>query len=60
MKNRHNPIHIGADPFVLLHEDKYYMYATNCPDEGYLVSVSDNLIDWEEKGFCLKKTGCYR
>lgn len=50
-----NPIHIGADPFILLHEDKYYLYATNCMDEGYLVSVSDNLCDWEEMGFCLKK-----
>ena len=54
-KENINPIHIGADPFILLHKNKYYLYATNCMNEGYMVSVSDNLIDWEEKGFCLKK-----
>ena len=49
-----NPICEGADPFILLHDGKYYHYATNAPD-GYLVYESDNLVDWENKGYCLRK-----
>jgi len=50
-----NPVCEGADPFILLHDGKYYLYATTCPDKGYLISVSDDLVNWEEKGFCLNK-----
>lgn len=51
-----NPVcNNAADPFVLLHDGKYYLYATNAASEGYKVSVSDDLITWEDKGFCLKK-----
>lgn len=49
-----NPICEGADPFILLHEGKYYLYSTNAPD-GYLVYESDDLAHWENKGYCLRK-----
>ncbi len=49
-----NPICEGADPFILLHEGKYYLYSTNAPD-GYLVYESDDLTHWENKGYCLRK-----
>ncbi len=49
-----NPICEGADPFILLHAGRYYLYSTNAPD-GYLVYESDNLSDWENKGYCLRK-----
>jgi len=53
-KNYRNPICEGADPFILLHDGKYYLYSTNAPD-GYLVYESDNLADWENRGYCLRK-----
>ena len=49
-----NPLMEGADPFILTHENKYYLYATNA-DDGFRVFVSENLSDWEDKGYCLKK-----
>lgn len=49
-----NPICEGADPFILLHDGKYYHYATNAPD-GYLVYESDDLVRWENRGYCLRK-----
>ena len=42
-----------GDPFILLHEDKYYMYATSAPD-GFKVFTSLDLINWEEAGYCYK------
>ena len=53
-KSFKNPIYQGADPFILLYENKYYAY-TSGGDDGNKVMISDNLIDWEDKGFCLKK-----
>ena len=50
-----NPVCEAADPFVLYHEGKYYLYATTCSDKGYIIHVSDDLATWEEKGFCLEK-----
>jgi hypothetical protein len=54
-----NPIMPGADPFVLLHEDRYYMYCTNSDDKGtdlgYFVYESEDLVNWENKGLCLDK-----
>ena len=44
----------AADPFVLLYNDKYYLYATNASD-GFKVLESDDLINWTDKGYCLKK-----
>lgn len=70
MENRFpNPIMPGADPFVLLHEGKYYMYCTRENEtepeahndfptavgkqDGYMVYESQDLQTWENKGFCL-------
>lgn len=50
-----NPIYESADPFVLYHDGKYYLYATYCSDQGYYIRVSDDLVNWEEKGMCLEK-----
>ena len=48
-KTYKNPICEGADPFVLLHDGKYYLYATNAKD-GFKVSESDDLINWADRG----------
>ena len=50
-----NPVCEAADPFVLLYEGKYYLYATTSEDKGYIISVSDDLANWQECGFCLEK-----
>lgn len=42
-----------GDPFILLHDGTYYMYATSAPD-GFLYFKSDNLIDWENCGYAYK------
>jgi len=42
----HHPVPFG-DPFIMLHEDKYYAYGTSSPD-GIRVYVSDDLITWTE------------
>ena len=49
-----NPIAQGADPFILLHNGKYYLYSTNDPD-GYRVRESDDLVSWTDRGYCLHK-----
>jgi len=53
-----NPFFPGADPFLLTHEGKYYLYCTDesglAPD-GFLVYQSEDLIQWENKGYCLHK-----
>lgn len=38
-----------ADPHVIRHEGKYYMYPTT-DSRGYEVFVSDDLVRWENKG----------
>lgn len=50
-----NPIAGGADPFILLHDGKYYLYATNFSDGGFKVQVSDDLVNWSEETVALKK-----
>ena len=59
MKTYQNPVFQTSDPFVLLHEGKYYLYTSNAEENtieyGYKVFVSDDLIAWEDKGLCLKK-----
>ena len=61
----------GADPFVLLHEGKYYLYCTTENDkklgqsnafdtcvgdkDGIYVYESEDLVTWEKKGLCLNK-----
>ncbi|MBP7949331.1 MAG: glycoside hydrolase family 43 protein [Verrucomicrobiales bacterium] len=41
----------AADPHVLLHEGRYYLYPTT-DGRGYDVFVSDDLIRWEQKPKC--------
>ncbi|MGH7811242.1 MAG: glycoside hydrolase family 43 protein, partial [Candidatus Binatia bacterium] len=53
-KTYRNPIidRIGpADPHVIRHEGKYYMYPTT-DGKGYDVFVSDDLVHWEQKPKC--------
>ena len=54
-----NPVARGADPYILLHEGKYYLYSTNAPTSGYQVSVSDDLAQWVDHGYCLKADDVY-
>ena len=49
-----NPLMEGADPFVLAHNGKYYLYSTNSND-GFRVFESSDMAKWEDKGYCLKK-----
>lgn len=48
-----NPMLEGADPFVLRHGDKYYLYATNA-EEGFRVYSSADFSAWEDCGLCLR------
>ena len=66
-----NPIMPGADPFIVPYEGKYYLYCTPENDrplvksnafdtnvgeeDGITVYESNDLIHWENKGYCLKK-----
>ncbi len=47
-----------GDPFVLLFEDTYYMYATSSPN-GFHVYSSEDLITWRDRGLCYKKKGSF-
>ncbi|MBQ7011161.1 MAG: family 43 glycosylhydrolase [Clostridia bacterium] len=49
-----NPVAVGADPFVLTHDGKYYMYSTNAANSGYVVYYSDDLVNWFSGGYCLR------
>ena len=54
-KTYKNPIFTNiADPFVLLHNGRYYLYATTA-DDGFKVFESDDLVNWTDKGYCLRK-----
>lgn len=57
MNKFNNPYFPAADPFVLLHEGKYYLYFTNeeGPQDGYYVYTSSDLINWKNEGYCLRK-----
>lgn len=44
-----------GDPFILKHEDRYYMYATSMPDSGFLVWESENLVDWDNGNLVYSK-----
>lgn len=43
-----------ADPFILLHENRYYAYGTSA-DDGIAVWVSEDLKTWKKAGLALKK-----
>lgn len=49
-----NPLVLGADPFLLVHEGKYYLYSTNS-SEGFRVFVSDDCASWTDGGLALSK-----
>ncbi|MBE6607572.1 MAG: 1,4-beta-xylanase [Ruminococcaceae bacterium] len=61
--NMKNPLFLGADPFILYWEGKYYVYPTaqvhgsenTLADMGYQVYVSEDLENWENKGFALSR-----
>jgi beta-xylosidase len=38
-----------GDPFVLKHENTYYMYCTTNGEEGFRVWQSKNLVDWTDQ-----------
>ena len=50
----HNPVMEGADPFILVHGNKYYLYFTKESD-GFKVYESSDLLNWEDEGYCLRK-----
>jgi GH43 family beta-xylosidase len=55
-KTYQNPLKISGigDPFILRASDGiYYLYATSAKD-GFLCWSSENLIDWEERGYCYR------
>lgn len=43
----------SADPFVLLYEGKYYLYATSS-DSGFKVFTSPDMSRWKEEGWALR------
>ncbi len=47
-----------GDPFVLLYEDTYYMYATSSGD-GFRVWTSRDLKSWEDRGLCYRREGSF-
>ena len=50
-----NIIDIG-DPFILVHNNTYYMYSTiSRAKDGFKCFSSKNLIDWEDNGFVYSK-----
>ena len=51
-----NPLMINADPYILLFEGKYYLYATNeqkGSHTGFEVFVSDDMSEWTNGGYVL-------
>ena len=57
-----SPVPLG-DPFILLHDGKYYAYGTHAPD-GIAVYVSDDLQTWKvpkeaQNGLALNKDDVY-
>ena len=49
----------GADPFIMCFGGKYYLYSTNAASEGYRVKVSEDLVTWTDRGFCLRNSDVY-
>lgn len=52
------------DPYVLVHEGKYYLYGTRgatCwgPATGFDVYVSDDLENWSEPAICFENDGSF-
>lgn len=47
-----------GDPFVMRFNGRYYLYASSC-EERVRVYTSDNLIDWEYRGYCTEGRDVY-
>ncbi len=55
-----NPVVNGADPFVFKDTDgTYYLYVTSGGSYGYRVHTSKNLVEWEARGYCLRRSDVY-
>lgn len=54
MKNITNPLMEGADPFILVHNHKYYLYFTK-EEDGFKVYESSDLLNWVDRGYALKR-----
>lgn len=52
-----NPLPVDiSDPDVLKDGNTYYLYGTSSDTEGFIVYSSTDLVKWENRGFCFKKT----
>ncbi len=49
------PVRMG-DPFVLLHEQKYYLFGTTAASQGFEYYTSSDLVHWTRGGWALRKT----
>lgn len=51
-----NPVYGNSpDPFILSENGQYYLYATTGSTSGFCVSVSDDLVNWRNAGYCAVK-----
>lgn len=52
-----NPLDVAiADPHVLLDGGTYYLYGTTNVNRGFRVWSSQDLVNWQARGFCYEKT----
>lgn len=59
-KSYTNPVYENSpDPYILKSDGVYYLYATTDPFEGYSVSSSTDLVNWQHLGFCARKGDIY-
>ncbi len=55
-----NPVANGADPYVFKDTDgTYYLYVTSGGAYGYRVYTSKNLVEWDARGYCLRRKDVY-
>lgn len=45
-----------GDPFVMKYKGKYYLYPTDRSNKGFSVWVSDNMVDWVDKGLAFDRS----
>ncbi|MCB1124427.1 MAG: glycoside hydrolase family 43 protein, partial [Verrucomicrobiae bacterium] len=45
-----------GDPVILVDDVGYYLYGTTSSNEGFKCWYSDDLINWEERGFAFRKS----
>ncbi len=55
-----NPLMDGelrmGDPFVLRHNDLYFLYGTNAASEGFKAWMSTDLVHWDSLGWVYRKS----